>query len=393
MQGKYKITKQNFIIAIFFLLVSFQYAFLNTNFEIIGIASSAFIAVEAAIFLAWILTQKMPISTFVGDFALIIVALINYLMTRETVFLIELMSAILFSQVTAQNSKKILKVLFTERYVLLCVIILFSLAGILPFKAMNIFKGGGSGNVVKGYTFGFDHPNQFASNVCYLIILYLSYKGKRLRKKNVAIIFSIIAITYYLTKSRTLFVIALVTLILSCLIYYKNTSVHVQKAIDLISAWIMPMCATLSIALPLSMNTAKGKFKVFLWWLNGLIGSRFTHSSRVFELYSVPLWGGVNQYNKLMSIYGYDVVDNGYINLLYDFGIAGFSIFIILYFLTVKKLIKMKEYNYVIAIMAIAAWGVTENILRSFALNFTVVFWGWILSNNPHIRHKHIRFR
>ena len=40
-----------------------------------------------------------------------------------------------------------------------------------------------------------------------------------------------------------------------------------------------------------------------------------------------------------------------------------------------KKLVDRKRCNFLIAISAIALWGITENILRSFAINFTVAFW------------------
>ena len=40
-----------------------------------------------------------------------------------------------------------------------------------------------------------------------------------------------------------------------------------------------------------------------------------------------------------------------------------------------RKLANKKEYVFLIAIIAVALWGITENILRSFAINFTVVFW------------------
>ena len=40
-----------------------------------------------------------------------------------------------------------------------------------------------------------------------------------------------------------------------------------------------------------------------------------------------------------------------------------------------KKLIDKKQYIFLITIIAISLWGITENVLRSFAINFTVAFW------------------
>lgn len=119
-----------------------------------------------------------------------------------------------------------------------------------------------------------------------------------------------------------------------------------------------------------------------------MFGSRFTHSARVFDLYPIPLWGGIVDFRLLQSNFGYAIVDNGYLCLLYDFGIVGFSLFIILYFLSMRILADKKEYVFLIAIIAVALWGITENILRSFAINFTVVFWAECIKKGDGINSK-----
>lgn len=81
-------------------------------------------------------------------------------------------------------------------------------------------------------------------------------------------------------------------------------------------------------------------------------------------------------------MYGYSVVDSGYVNLLFDFGILGFVIFIVLYILTIRRLIREQEYIYLAVLIAVFMWGFrfTENIFRSFSMNFTVLFWGMLLN-------------
>ncbi|GHN53129.1 hypothetical protein ME802_09020 [Lactobacillus delbrueckii] len=81
-------------------------------------------------------------------------------------------------------------------------------------------------------------------------------------------------------------------------------------------------------------------------------------------------------------MYGYSVVDSGYVNLLFDFGILGFVIFIVLYILTIRRLIREQEYIYLAVLIAVFMWGFTENIFRSFGMNFTVLFWGMLLNHD-----------
>lgn len=39
------------------------------------------------------------------------------------------------------------------------------------------------------------------------------------------------------------------------------------------------------------MPTATGRLKTYLWAFNAFIGSRFSHSARVFSTYKIPLFG------------------------------------------------------------------------------------------------------
>lgn len=163
----------------------------------------------------------------------------------------------------------------------------------------------------------------------------------------------------------------------------------------------MPACAVIALGVPCLMTTATGKFQVYLWAINGDLGSRFTHASRVFENYDISLFGSMVDFEKLQILYNYSIVDDGYVQLLYNFGIFGSALFIILYILTIKRLIKKQEYVYIIAIMCIAMWGISENVLRSLATNFTVLFWSELMKNRQTFgisekrwkRHMKIRFK
>ena len=358
---------------VFFSLTSLQYAFINTDFEFTGVISTVFIGFEVAACFTCLTMAKCEIHTFIKIIAIFIVCFLNYVKTHETVFVIELLAAVMFIMI---DTKKLFKLIFYERLILLLFIMLCSCAGILPFKVVNVFKGGSTPTTVVGYALGYDHPNQLASAVCFLILSYICYKNERIKASN---IFSIVVATlfvYLFSKSRTLLVITAFTLLMIVLLKFKITSGALKGMLNVISPWLLPVFATASMVLPLSMAKATGKFREYLWAINGLIGSRFTHSARVFSTYKVPLWGGINQFNELQNLYNYSVVDSGYINLLYDFGIIGFIIFIGLYIIAIRKLLNKQEYVYVIVTMAIFLWGITENILRSFGMNFTVVFWG-----------------
>lgn len=366
----------------FLTVVSLQYAFINTGWEISGLISTLFTGGAVALFLVWMFLQKYSIKSFTVRITFLLIAVLTYIATGETVFLIMLMTAMIFTSV---DYKKAFRYLLNIRVLLLLVVIFASLVGILNINAISIVKGGTTSAVV-GYGLGYNHPNQLGCTVCVLLLMYACYKNEKIKYRNIALIGVIELIAYIVTKNRTgAFISALLVI---ALLLYKN-KVASKRFINILEKsgkWIMPLCALLALGLPLMMASVSGRAKVVLYAINGIIGSRFTHSARVFENYSVPLFGGVIDFDKLQTLYQYSIVDNGYLRLIYNFGIVGFAVFMVLYFLTVRKLIRKKEYIYIIVIILMSLMGITENVLRSFALNFTVAFWCELMTRTLYSR-------
>lgn len=366
----------------FLTVVSLQYAFINTGWEISGLISTLFTGGAVALFLVWMFLQKYSIKSFTVRITFLLIAVLTYIATGETVFLIMLMTAMIFTSV---DYKKAFRYLLNIRVLLLLVVIFASLVGILNINAISIVKGGTTSAVV-GYGLGYNHPNQLGCTVCVLLLMYACYKNEKIKYRNIALIGVIELIAYIVTKNRTgAFISALLVI---ALLLYKN-KVASKRFINILEKsgkWIMPLCALLALGLPLMMASVSGRAKVVLYAINGIIGSRFTHSARVFENYSVPLFGGVIDFDKLQTLYQYSIVDNGYLRFIYNFGIVGFAVFMVLYFLTVRKLIRKKEYIYIIAIILMSLMGITENVLRSFALNFTVAFWCELMTRTLYSR-------
>lgn len=366
----------------FLTVVSLQYAFINTGWEISGLISTLFTGGAVALFLVWMFLQKYSIKSFTVRITFLLIAVLTYIATGETVFLIMLMTAMIFTSV---DYKKAFRYLLNIRVLLLLVVIFASLVGIMNINAISIVKGGTTSAVV-GYGLGYNHPNQLGCTVCVLLLMYACYKNEKIKYRNIALIGVIELIAYIVTKNRTgAFISALLVI---ALLLYKNkvASKRIINILEKSGKWIMPLCALLALGLPLMMASVSGRAKVVLYAINGIIGSRFTHSARVFENYSVPLFGGVIDFDKLQTLYQYSIVDNGYLRLIYNFGIVGFAVFMVLYFLTVRKLIRKKEYIYIIAIILMSLMGITENVLRSFALNFTVAFWCELMTRTLYSR-------
>lgn len=366
---------------LYLILVSISYGFINTDLEIRGFFSTLLIGAEILLFIAWISFQRFNLKSLIGIAVLSLISISTYITTGETIFLIMIITAIIFSRLDYTSG---LRIVFITRLSILIFIFLCVGVGVLGINSVSVMKGqlGKASTNVVAYGLGYHHPNQLASTIIFLILLYLCIKCGHLRALTVVTIFLIVAVTFIVTKNRTIVVISFCEVLLLLLLDSKNLKDKCQQVIKIICKWVMPICAFLSIVPALMMSTVTGKARVILYAINGLMGSRYTHSARVFENYPVPFFGGIFDFEKLDSLYNYSTVDNGYVRLLYDFGLAGFITFLILYWLSISIMSRKKEYIYITFVFAISVWAFSESILRSFAFNFTIVFWSELLRQN-----------
>lgn len=364
------------IIYLFLIIVSIQYSFTNTQIEIKGVGSQVFLLIESILFLIYFFQRKFKLKTAISILVLMIIAGLTYYNTGASAFMIMIMAAILLEILDYSN---VFFVIFITRMICFGIVVLLSIVGILNTYQRTITKAGKS--IVSGYGLGFTHPNRLAYVILFLSLMFICYKNNQLKKRNLLLIICFNLVGYEITKSRTLLVIILGTILAIWLYQSKYLKKITKKILRCIAIIIIPLCAAISIIIPLLMLTATGKLQTILYMINGLFSSRFTHAYRAFLNYPITFFGGTNDFSELETIYHYSTIDNGYVRLLYAFGIVGFSLFIIFSILCVKTLIEKEEYIYVIVYIAIALWGISENVLASFAFNISVIFWSEILKS------------
>lgn len=366
---------------VYLVLVSVDYGFINTDFEIRGVVSTALTIGEVILFVLWLFFQRFSAKWLAGIAVLGAISVSTYITTGETIFLIMILTGVIFTKLDYING---LKIVFASR-IFDFVVILFCVAfGVLDVNKDSVMKGqlGGSFTIVSGYGLGYHHPNQLASTVLFLILLYLCIKRGQLKLSELFAVIVVVFATVEITRNRTIVILVLLEVVSLLLLNSAQFKNKTQLLFDVVGKWVMPVCALLSIGPALLMNTVTGRAQVILYNINGLMGSRYTHSARVFENYPIPLFGGIVDFGELEDLYGYSTVDNGYVRLLYNFGIVGFAVFLLLYWMAVDKMIKRKEYIYLTFIFIVSIWGLSESVLRSFALNYTVIFWAEILRRN-----------
>lgn len=373
-----KVKKKNLIGYILVALLCFQYSLINTDLEINGIASTIYFILCLFIFASWIVFQKFSFREFSKIILFLLAGILTYITTHETVFLTLLIIGVLFSKL---EYGKGLHLIFYEKLFITLLIVLLSFFGVLDIYRTQIFKGGIATNVI-GYGLGFLHPNQLAYTIGSLFLIYLCIRKKKIYFPGFIVLCGLLYCSYLVTKSRSLIIIVMLAILFRLLVDGKKSEKKFPKFLNVIGVLAMPVAATISLVLPMFMNTATGRGRVILYAINGLIGSRFTHISRIYDLYPLTPFGGVIIFDKLQELFNYSIVDNGYVTILFEFGVIGLVLFLTLYFIATRSLIKNKQYYYVIAIICLSLWGINENILRSFSIDFAVMFWAEILRNS-----------
>lgn len=357
--------------SIFFSLVSLFYGFKETDLEFSSFFNYILIALMCFIFFLDFIIQRYKFQTFLLLFFLFFIALLSFVTSGTSVFLISVMSAIVISH---SDYIWCFKILFIERLLCNFFINFLSFLGFLPIQTIL-----NKNNIpVLCYSFGYQNPNKFACVVGMLILLFICIKNVNISLINVICIAVLDLVVYYLTQSRT-FLFSMLFCFLLLLVVFFNIFKEIFKFVIYL---IMPICMLFSLGIPYLLIYGSSSVKKIIMYIDVLFSGRFSHSSHVLELYPVRFLGGVQNFERLQNVFGYSVVDNGYIRLLYGYGIFGVMIFLFFYFNVIYFLFNNCNLLYfLIPIAVFAFWGISENVLYSTAYNFSILLWGIVLNS------------
>ena len=159
-----------------------------------------------------------------------------------------------------------------------------------------------------------------------------------------------------------------------------------SKKIDLVlkrNTWLITIMILLfAVVFPFLMDKLSGRMQEILWNINGALGSRFSFASAVMNHYDLNLFGNVFDFSYLEYLYGNYVVDNGYVNLLYNFGIIAFVFYVFFSVKSIQFLCKKNNGKLAFLLILLNLWGTVENILFVPSVNVAVFFLGCWLNDN-----------
>lgn len=375
---KMKISTMTYIL--FMFLVMLNYGFDNLNipkgYGNTSIHDAIFVLSMFAALMC-LISRKYAWKKFVVVVVFLSIGAVCYIKGGNTNLFILLFAVMLIDKTDIDT---VLKLIFTERLIIFSVIVLGALVGVFANDKEIVEKGAYS---VSAFTLGYEHPNSFASQAGFLMLLYLTIHRYSLNYWIIMLVFLLNLIIFIFAKSRISFVLTLLVLLGIWILKSKKF-----KRVWKTCAPIFYPCLMIFMFVTIGLKDILGfEHPIFVFINDGLFNGRVGLASMYLKTYSLSLFGESLDIS-IIARNTYYALDNGYIYILMYYGIVGFLMFAMIYQGTMMHLLKKEEYvlSFICAVSMI--WGLYEGMMISLAGNFALLFWDAMLSNHKFDRKR-----
>ena len=344
-----------------------------------------FAAITIEVFVMLAEKMRIPMESpgmiFRVTFALVLCSMIGSRYNREDWVLLILFAAIGFLSWRISGRNDILRMTIfvasmkgkpmqkAMRYTLFltaagCAGILFlSLTGLYgDFRMIENTSGRG---VEVRYTLGFGHPNSLHCMAAMLLLFFLYLYGRKLTNAQFALLTVANGILYYLTKSESGFLIALLGTVLSFL-FARRPELKTKDAVYYLGE------AAFAAGLLFSLLAAAfGRRLSWIRWLDDHI-----LTGRVASLWDSARGQGVMSSWTLFSVREYDrYFDMGFVRLVYWYGVIPAVMILVLLFLVYRAIRREKDAAGLVFLLCCCLYTVLEaHLVSIFMLRNDVLF-------------------
>lgn len=244
------------------------------------------------------------------------------------------------------------------RIALYIAVVAFANMKIIPSDNLTYIDGDG---ILNRYTLGFTMPN--AAHILFLVTvaLYIAADFRRFGFIHAAVVTFLNIVLYNQTGCRTGVVILEAVVILALAFKIKAVYRVVGKA----APYIVCGCAFISVAFAFLYGRAP-----FVDALDNIISNRFLYSQLFIDTFGLSLLG--TDTSALVS--SPRVMDVAYINLVVNYGVIAFALFIFGYALMARRSVQSGNRGLTLAIITMAVLGLVENYILDIGINFTLMF-------------------
>ena len=366
---------------LYVFLFLIEYAFYYTRINFGDSLQTLLTAALIVIYLIDLGEKKELLETLIVHLITLFIGLISYYITGMSLFLLIIL---LYLIIENKDIFNLIRLFLAIRTASLIIVVLCSITGIVSNDVYHVYK---SGTIITLRAYGFNHPNQLAqaiASVC-MAIICLNHK----RKRYLLLVLILMVMNYYITKSRSALICTGILLLLSILLNKKKINNKGKQRLSVIFSCLYILFFAAGIVFPILMNICTGRAREIIYYINGLIGSRFSFANAVLSNYHITLFGNTFDFTFLEHLYGNYAVDNSYINVLFNFGILAIVFYALTTYFSMKYLIKNNYYILASYILVVLLWGNFENILFNISINMSLLFIG----TDSEFRFRHLKIK
>lgn len=297
----------------------------------------------------------------IASFLIVFVAILSY--ERELLYFADydlncdILIYVIFCIVCKDiNYRKIIKTAFLVQ-------VLISLLFLLDILLNNVnnflqFRG-----TSFRYSLGRSASAEFSFIVYYIVLYYCYLRNKFIKKNELLVLFVLVVATYYLTNTRLNFLLAIMFLLLMIAIRFLGANCLNKMTCILMTIFvvIVPICY-------LYLSYIYDSDNAFLVKINELLSGRLSLNQNILYYYGLSLFS--NDFIPTMQKGFYDVVDSGFLSILFDYGILFYLILIssLVYF---TYMIYKNNDKYLFIAFAFSVFDMVFNhSIRYFQFNF-----------------------
>lgn len=361
---------------LFLVQLLIRFGFHNSYIVLPELAVTCSTLVSGILYLVVLWNERDPLGEFCTHIPYLLIGLISYLVTGASVILILILAMLVLKDA---DKEKVLKWYIVVRLLTILLITIASLVGVIPNQSIDVLKSGTY--TITLHAYGHNHPNQFALVTGSVLIAFICVAKRQYIQWKMAVIGVAAAGLFYLSRSRSMIVVIGFVFLCKILLEFQKPRRFILNIWQKCSWLSHAFLVLLGIVCPFMMDYASGFLQKCLFRLDALFSMRLSLAAAVIRNYPLNPFGNVFDFSELEKIYGEYVIDNGYVNFLYNFGSITFLIFLYLSYCTMRKMLACDQAIYAVCVIAMLLWGVFENMLTLPIVNFTVLFYGMGVGN------------
>ena len=297
-------------------------------------------------------------------------------------------SAVMICGVKGIDITDLLKKMLFVKIICMAVVISASAFGIIANKEQNQFTSG------MAYSFGYQSPNEFMTNVVVTIIILFYVNYDKLNALYFILAAYAFYATYIATNSRTgmmlgfMFVLAI--LAEKLLDRMKNIGILIKRIVSLCMIPMSLFCFLGTMFFSIKFDVSNGLY----FKLDQLVSGRLKIQHQYWLNYGFSVLGkdiskAAARFDGVQINNG--ILDNNYLCSFYKYGVITEIIFIAFLILGSYYYYKKKEYNVVIIINLMCLYGLMEDFMISSVVNPFLMFAGIAIFNFGDLLNKQKR--